>query len=73
MNYICRLRKIARNQETTILYESCHRIIPTIKELENVMGKDRRICICRELTKMHETIIHCSLGEVGFRLVDKEL
>lgn len=61
---LCRLSQIACSPSTTILYESCHRIVATLKDLASVLGNDRRVCICRELTKLHETITHCSIGDV---------
>lgn len=62
-----RLRKIASSSYTSILYESSHRIEDTVEELCSVFGGERRICICRELTKLHESITQLPLKEaVGF-------
>jgi len=51
--------KIKKNNEnvkiTTILYESPFRMIRTLKTLEEVFG-NINICICRELTKIHEEV-----------------
>lgn len=41
---------------TIILYESCHRIEKFLNDLITTLGSDRCICVCRELTKLHETI-----------------
>lgn len=49
--------------ETIILYEAPHRIKQTLTFLRNQLG-NRNISICRELTKLHETIIRGSLDEV---------
>ena len=59
-----RLRMIAVSPSTTILYESSHRICETLSDLAAALGGDRRVCICRELTKLHETITRLSLQEV---------
>lgn len=56
------LTKIEPREETTILYESPHRIDKTIKDLYTVLG-NRNICIARELTKAHEEFIRCTLEE----------
>lgn len=56
------LTKIEPREETTILYESPHRIDKTIKDLYAVLG-NRNICIARELTKAHEEFIRCTLEE----------
>lgn len=58
------LTKIEPREETTILYESPHRIDKTIKDLYTVLG-NRNICIARELTKAHEEFIRCTLEEAA--------
>ncbi len=40
---------------TSIFYESPHRLLKTLKQLEEILGPDRSIVIARELTKLHET------------------
>lgn len=63
-----RLESIAASPNTVILYESSHRIVDTIRELAAVLGGSRRICICREMTKLHETIRYMDLSEVRMGL-----
>lgn len=48
------LDKIAAEERTTILYESPHRLVKTLKELAAVCGTERQAAVCRELTKMFE-------------------
>jgi 16S rRNA (cytidine1402-2'-O)-methyltransferase len=43
---------------TLVLYESCHRIGKFLDEIVEELGPERCICVCRELTKLHETV-HC--------------
>ena len=45
-----------------ILYEAPHRLIKTLKELRDTVG-NRKITICRELTKKHETAFATTLEE----------
>lgn len=40
---------------TLILYEAPHRLVKTLEELADSVG-DRRLTVCRELTKKHETL-----------------
>ena len=40
---------------TTVIYEAPHHLKATLLELYNALG-DRKITLCRELTKLHETI-----------------
>ena len=45
-----------------IFYEAPHRLVKTLRELENTLGSHRRITVCRELTKKYETVYSDSLG-----------
>lgn len=44
-------------ERTVILYESRHRILKTLQAMSEVLP-DRRIALCRELTKRHEEVLH---------------
>lgn len=48
------LGKLAEEERTTILYEAPHRLAKTLKVLLAALG-NRKIALCRELTKLHET------------------
>lgn len=48
------LEELRSETRTMIIYEAPHRLVKTLKELLEVLG-DRRVTICRELTKKHET------------------
>ena len=48
------LNALATETRTMVLYEAPHRLVKTLTELRDVFG-DRRITVCRELTKKHET------------------
>jgi 16S rRNA (cytidine1402-2'-O)-methyltransferase len=49
---------------TAVLYESPHRVIKTLSQMAERDG-ERRVCVMRELTKMHETSYRCTLNEAG--------
>lgn len=49
-----RLTELAAESRTIILYESPHRIVRVLQELQQVMGDSRRCSVSRELTKIHE-------------------
>ncbi|WP_291579274.1 16S rRNA (cytidine(1402)-2'-O)-methyltransferase [Clostridium sp. UBA6640] len=53
---------LVNRTETLIFYEAPHRILNTLEFLHENLG-DRKIAICRELTKMYEDIIRMTLGE----------
>lgn len=48
--------------DTIILYEAPHRLIKTLQYLLETLG-DRKIALCRELTKIHEEISRTTIGE----------
>jgi len=50
-----RLREISRLNYTAIFYESCHRILKTLQDIQDILG-DREIVCVRELTKKFEEI-----------------
>jgi 16S rRNA (cytidine1402-2'-O)-methyltransferase len=56
------LRNVLECRTTAIVYESSHRIMKLISELSE-LAPERRICICREISKVYEEIIHCTASE----------
>jgi 16S rRNA (cytidine1402-2'-O)-methyltransferase len=48
-----RLRELVGFKRTVILYESCHRILATLEDIQSAFG-DKEIVVCRELTKKFE-------------------
>ena len=63
-----RLAYLAGLSDTMILYESPHRINRTIRDLEVTLGADRTVCLCREISKMHEESIRGTLQEISDQL-----
>lgn len=57
--------KLNYESRTTIFFESPHRIIKSLKVMEQILDSRRKISIARELTKMHETILRGTIGEVA--------
>jgi 16S rRNA (cytidine1402-2'-O)-methyltransferase len=46
-----------------VFYEAPHRIAKTIADMRKVLGPERAVTFCRELTKLHESFHTCRLGE----------
>ena len=59
-----RLARIAQERSTVILYESPHRLLRTLRDLEEHLGADRSISVSRELTKKFEETRRGSVSEV---------
>ena len=56
------LKDLKEETRTIVLYEAPHRLLKTLEELLGELG-DRRITVCRELTKKHETAFCSTLKE----------
>ena len=65
-----RIEEIARDDKTTVIYESGKRIERTIEDLLNVCGDEREAIIARELTKMHEEIQRGTLRLLHTKMSD---
>lgn len=59
-----RLQGLLGEERTILLYEAPHRLRATLDDLLAAFG-DRRIALCRELTKLHEETRRCTLGEAA--------
>ena len=57
------LEELRQEQRTMIFYEAPHKLNATLADLAEVFGPDRRISLCRELTKLHEEVRRTTLGE----------
>lgn len=49
-----KLLAIEQEERTTVLYESPHRLVKCLAQIEEFMGADRKVCVVRELTKIYE-------------------
>ena len=61
------LEQLKAEQRTIIIYEAPHRLLRTLTELESTLGGMRRIAVCKELTKRHETVYRDTIsGALGY-------
>ena len=60
------LRSLVSETRTMVFYEAPHKLASTLEDLLEALG-DRRICLVRELTKLHEEVIHTTLAEAAVR------
>ena len=56
------LEELKNDTRTLIVYEAPHHLLGTLKELQNALG-DRRLTVCRELTKKFETAFQTTFSE----------
>ncbi len=59
------LESLRNEPRTMIFHEAPHKLRATLADLAGVFGPDRRIALCRELTKLHEEIRRCTLAEAA--------
>ena len=57
------IEELALETRTMIIYEAPHRLLKTLKELGEALGEDRKLTVCRELTKKHETAFATTFAE----------
>lgn len=59
-----KLQELLNEPRTLIFYESTHRILDTLQDMQTAWGKERYVVMARELTKTWETIHGAPLGEL---------
>lgn len=57
------LESLKNEERTMIFHEAPHKLRTTLDDLAAAFGKDRRIALCREMTKLHEETRRCTIGE----------
>nr|WP_282958238.1 16S rRNA (cytidine(1402)-2'-O)-methyltransferase [Halalkalibaculum roseum] len=67
-----RLKQLAEEERTLVLYESPHRLMKLLDELEKYMGSRRYIAIARELTKKFEEVVRGPLDEVMLKFETRD-
>ena len=60
-----RLAELAAEPRTVVIYESPLRLARTLRQLEETFGGDRPAAVCREISKLHETIKKGTLSELA--------
>ena len=58
-----RLSELAAERRTVILYESPHKFLKTLHDIQSYFGEDRRVSVSRELSKLHEETIRGTARE----------
>ncbi len=67
------LLQISKNNKTTILFESPNRLKKLLSELKDYLGGERKVLICRELTKKFEEHIGTNINEIITHYKDKDV
>ena len=57
------LQSLLEETRTMIFYEAPHKLLTTLSDMQETFGADRPICLCRELTKLHEEAVKTTIGQ----------
>ncbi|WP_027706436.1 16S rRNA (cytidine(1402)-2'-O)-methyltransferase [Zooshikella ganghwensis] len=68
-----RINELAQLQATWVVYESTHRIIDCLEDMQQVLQNETQVVIARELTKRFETVLSGSASELLERLQDEPI
>ena len=58
------LESLRDEPRTMVFYESPYRLLKTLQQFADIMGDDRPVCVCREISKVHEESVRGTLAEV---------
>lgn len=58
-----RLEKLRHETAVMVFYEAPHKLKATLADMSDFFGGERRISLCRELTKLHEEVLRFTLAE----------
>lgn len=67
-----RLEEIKYDSRTLVFYEAPHKLLATLEDMADILGGERKISICRELTKLNESVLRLSLSEAVKHYQDNE-
>jgi 16S rRNA (cytidine1402-2'-O)-methyltransferase len=64
------LERITGSDEASVFFESPNRLGATLRELAGGLAPQRRLAVCRELTKLHEEVVRGHASELAERFAD---
>ena len=67
-----RLQELKDEKRTVIFYESPFRVGKLLSELQETFGDERKVCICREISKKFEQHLRGTLKDMAMQYKDKE-
>ena len=59
-----RLQSLSQEERTMVFYESPYRLIKTLQQFSEVFGLERRACVAREISKVHEECVRGTLSDL---------
>ena len=62
-----RLAALADETRTVVAFESPHRLAAALSDMRDALGDDKRVAVCREMTKLHEEIFRGTAADAAAR------
>lgn len=59
------LQELSGEERTMIFHEAPHKLRGTLADMAEILGGERKIALCRELTKLHEETVRTTLGQAA--------
>jgi 16S rRNA (cytidine1402-2'-O)-methyltransferase len=57
------IENLVCEERTIIFYEAPHKLLPTLTDMRDILGKERKISLCREITKLNESVMRTTLSD----------
>jgi 16S rRNA (cytidine1402-2'-O)-methyltransferase len=67
------LNNLGNENKTTILFESPRRTLQTLKDIQEIIGDDRKVAVVREISKTYEEVIRGTIKELVNWAIDTEV
>lgn len=67
-----RIKALAGEERTMVFYESPYRLLKLLEQLAEEFGNERRVCVCREISKIHEESVRGTISEVTAHFKEHE-
>lgn len=67
-----RIKAISGEERTMVFYESPYRLLKLLEQLAEEFGNERRVCVCREISKIHEESVRGTISEVAAHFKEHE-
>ena len=67
-----RIKALAGEERTMVFYESPYRLLNLLEQLTEEFGNERRVCVCREISKIHEESVRGTISEVTAHFKEHE-
>ena len=67
-----KVEQLRDEERTMVFYESPYRLVKTLQLFAETFGGDRQVCVCREISKIHEESVRGTIEEVTAHFTDTE-